>query len=180
MESVWWLGYRLGEPGSESRSGQRIHLQNFHTGSGSHPLTCLRGKGGALSAWVKWPGHEAGHSLPCSPHVKICGARQTSTPQICLHDVCRCNCSFMYLPCLSPDQGSYYAGCRADWVTALHDLLQQNLETNTWNLYPFSVHWTILGSYILGATSILNASVKNKVVHSLLCCITHRLNQGIL
>lgn len=26
--------------------GQRIHLQNIHTGSGAHPLTCSRGKGG--------------------------------------------------------------------------------------------------------------------------------------
>jgi hypothetical protein len=88
-QSVYRLGYRLGNQGSVPGKGNDgisslcCHVQ---TSSGAHPTSYPMDTGGALTPGVKWPGHEVDHLLPPSAKVKNVWS-YTSTSPVGLHGV---------------------------------------------------------------------------------------------
>jgi hypothetical protein len=77
------LGYGLDDWGSRvlflvgaGNFSLHYHVQD---GSGAHPASIPVVMRGSF-AWVKWPGHEADHSLPSSAEVKECMDLYLHTP----------------------------------------------------------------------------------------------------
>jgi hypothetical protein len=118
--------------------------------------------GGALGKVARaW-----GCPLPCSAHVKISGAR----PPLPRYAFMMCvGAAVRLCTCL--------ACCQ---IRALITQAAVLIKSQHFMIYCDRILKPVLGSSILGAASLLNASVKNKVVHSVLCDIAYILYQGIL
>jgi len=84
--------------GSDPGRGNYSPLPDFQTSSEIHQSSYLMGNG-AISSWVKRPGHEANYSLLSNGALKMSGVLP-SFPLICLHVECREHFTFtLHLNC---------------------------------------------------------------------------------
>jgi len=83
-QSVKWIGHRIDNWHMTPRRGSDIFSLRHpvQTSSGAHPASYPQVLG-TLSLGVKWPGHEANHSLPSSAEVKTVWSC-TTTPHYVL------------------------------------------------------------------------------------------------